>query len=72
VERSSRAQEGREGASSALAPRAVAIIKELAETRRNECVFSGLKRGQPLIGMAMLMLRDMQPGITVHGFWSTF
>jgi integrase len=25
-----------------LVPRAVAMIKELAETRRNECVFSGL------------------------------
>jgi hypothetical protein len=31
------------------------------------------QRGQPLTGMAMLMmLRDMQPGITVHGFRSTF
>ncbi len=52
-----------------LAPRGVAIVKELVATRLNEFVFPGLKRGKPLSSLAMLMmLRDMHPGITVHGF----
>jgi integrase len=56
-----------------LAPRGVAIVKELAATRLNEFVFPGLKRGKPLSSLAMLMmLRDMHPGITVHGFRSSF
>ena len=56
-----------------LCDRAVSIVKELAATRSNEFVFPGLKPGEPLSSMAMLMmLRDMQPGITVHGFRSSF
>ena len=56
-----------------LAPHAVAIVKELTATRLNEFVFPGIKRGEALSDMAMLMLlRDMHPGITVHGFRSSF
>ena len=56
-----------------LAPRGVAIVKELVATRLNEFVFPGLKRGKPLSSLAMLMmLQDMHPGITVHGFRSSF
>jgi integrase len=56
-----------------LCDRAVAIVKELAAIRLNEFVFPGMIRGEPLSNMAMLMmLRDMQPGITVHGFRSSF
>jgi integrase len=56
-----------------LAPRGVAIVKELVATRLNEFVFPGLKRGKPLSSLAMLiMLRDMHPGINVHGFRSSF
>ncbi len=56
-----------------LCDRAVAIVKELAATRLNEYVFPGLIKGEPLSNMAMLMmLRDMQPDITVHGFRSSF
>jgi integrase len=56
-----------------LCDRAVAIIKEMGKTRLGEYVFPGLKRGEPLSNMAMLMmLRDMSPGVTVHGFRSAF
>jgi len=52
-----------------LAPRAVALVKEMAATRLNDYVFPGFKRGEPLSDEA---LRDMHPDITVHGFRSTF
>ena len=56
-----------------LAPRAVAIVKELAAARLNDHVFPGLKRGEPLSEVAMwVMLQDLQPDITVHGFRSSF
>ena len=56
-----------------LSGRAIDIIKELAEVRQNEFVFSGTKQGMPLSDIALLMLvRDLRPGITVHGFRSTF
>jgi integrase len=56
-----------------LSPRAVAIVKEAAEVRLNEYVFPGWKQGLPLSSMALLMLlRDLRPGITTHGFRSTF
>jgi integrase len=64
-----------------LAPRAVAILGELAELRSAESegetdhfVFPGTRAGRSLSGMAMLMLlRRMNRGdITVHGFRSTF
>ena len=56
-----------------LAPRVVAIVKELAATRLNDFVFPSIKRGEPLSDNAMLtMLWDMRPDITVHGFRSTF
>ena len=47
-----------------LAPRAVAIVKELTATRLNEFVFPGIKRGEALSDMAMLMLlRDMHASL---------
>ena len=56
-----------------LSTRAVAILKEMAEIRQSEFVFAGAKEGMPLSDMALLMLvRDVHPGITVHGFRSTF
>lgn len=56
-----------------LPPRAAAIIVEMSEIRLNDYVFPGGKRGKPLSNMALLMLlRGLQPGITVHGFRSTF
>jgi integrase len=46
-----------------LCDRAVAIIKEVGKTRLSAHVFPGIKRGEPLSNMAMLMmLRDMHAG----------
>jgi integrase len=56
-----------------LSPRAVAIVKQMGEIRQNEFVFPGMKLGRPLSDMSLLMLlRDLRPGITTHGFRSTF
>ena len=56
-----------------LSPRAVAIVGEMADIRQNELVFPGLKQGRPLSDMSLLMLlRGLRPGITTHGFRSTF
>jgi integrase len=56
-----------------LSSRAVAIVTEMAEIRFSEFVFPGVKSGRPLTDKALLMLlRDLHPGITTHGFRSTF
>jgi integrase len=56
-----------------LSARAVAIAKEMAAVRVSEFVFPGAKHDKPLSNMALLMLvRELRPGITVHGFRSTF
>jgi integrase len=44
----------------------------MAEIRQSDYVFPGLKQDMPLSNMALLMVvREMRPGITVHGFRST-
>jgi hypothetical protein len=56
-----------------LSPRAVAIVKEMAAIRLNDFVFPSIKRDKPLSDTALLLLlRDLHPGITTHGFRSTF
>jgi integrase len=57
-----------------LCDRAVAIVKQLAETATGEFVFAGYKPGKPLSNMAMeMMLRRMKiDDATVHGFRSSF
>ena len=56
-----------------LCVRAVEIVREMAEVRLNEFVFPGMKLGSPLSDMALLvLLRQIRPGITTHGFRSTF
>jgi integrase len=56
-----------------LAQRAIAILEEMVQIRQNEFVFPGMKLGRSLSDMALLMLlREMRPGFTVHGFRSTF
>ena len=56
-----------------LTNRALAILKEMAELRQNDFVFFGAKQGRPLSNMALsMLLRDLRPGVTVHGFRSTF
>src|SRR5262249_9651184 len=56
-----------------LSIRAIAILKEMQEVRQNDLVFPGFKQGRPLSDMSLLMLlRELRPGITTHGFRSTF
>jgi len=59
-----------------LCDRVIAIVKEMEAARLGDFdvfVFPGINRRQPLSQMAMRMLvQDMQPGITVHGFRSSF
>ena len=56
-----------------LSYRAVAIVREMAAQRVGDYVFPGAKRGKSLSDMALLMmLRDLAPGITTHGFRSSF
>lgn len=56
-----------------LSARAIAIVKERGEIRINDFVFPGMKPGRQLSDMALLMLlRSLRPGITVHGFRSSF
>jgi integrase len=52
----------------------LAILRQLAETRRGEFVFPGGKAGKPLSNMALLaLLKRMERGeLTVHGFRSAF
>src|SRR5262249_32685548 len=56
-----------------LAPRAMEILNGMAEIQLNEFVFFGTKQGRSLSTMALLMLLgDLHPGVTVHGFRSAF
>jgi integrase len=56
-----------------LTPRALAILSDLPREKDNEHVFIGGKAGAGLSNMAMLeLLKEMRPGLTVHGFRSTF
>jgi len=56
-----------------LCDRVIAIVKELAATKVSKFVFPSRKPDKPLRDIAMLMmLWDMQPGMTVHGFRSSF
>jgi integrase len=57
-----------------LSSEAMAILRPLYDARLNDCVFPGQKAGQPLSGMAMLMLlrRMNVTDATVHGFRSAF
>lgn len=54
-----------------LCDRSLEILAALP--RESEFVFPGAKEKQPLSNMAMAeLLKDMKPGLTVHGFRSTF
>jgi integrase len=56
-----------------LSSAAVTLIEQAAILRQNEYVFPGVRSGAPMSDMALTMLlRGMRPGITVHGFRSTF
>lgn len=57
-----------------LSPRALAIAKQWAEHMRpDDFLFPGGRKGKGLSNMALLeKLRGMRPGLTVHGFRSSF
>ncbi|MBB3455206.1 integrase [Rhizobium sp. BK313] len=57
-----------------LSPRAIAILKGLAETRRNDFVFPGERKDRPLSAssMEMLLRRLKAKPVTPHGFRSSF
>jgi integrase len=57
-----------------LTAAAIELLEQMQTIRDREFVFPGLKAGQPLSGLAMLMvLRRMgHDDLTVHGFRSTF
>jgi integrase len=51
----------------------MAIIGEMAEIRLSEFVFPGAKQGRSLSDMgARNLVRELAPGITRHGFRSSF
>lgn len=56
-----------------LSVAAVTVVEQAAALRQNEFVFPGVQSEKPMSDMALTMLvRGMRPGITVHGFRSTF
>ena len=57
----------------ALSTQAVELLRKLPRIDGNDHVFPGARTGRPLSNMGMLeMLRGLRPGLTVHGFRSTF
>ncbi len=56
-----------------LTNRAIEILRGVTRVADNPHVFSGQRRGAGLSNMAMLeLMRNMRPGLTVHGFRSSF
>ncbi|HYP63545.1 MAG TPA: hypothetical protein VEQ16_06640, partial [Acidocella sp.] len=56
-----------------LSERALEILQDLPHEHGNPFLFPGGKAAAPLSQMAMLqLLRGMRPGLSVHGFRSTF
>lgn len=56
-----------------LTDRAIELIEALPRDRRDDHVFIGAIEGTGLSNMAMLeLLKGMKPGLTVHGFRSSF
>jgi integrase len=56
-----------------LPPSATSLLQELPQRSNTQLLFPGAKRKSALSNMAMLeLLRGMRPGLTVHGFRSSF
>jgi integrase len=56
-----------------LSDRAVELLKRQQERSVSEFIFTGNRRDQPLAERTMyFLLRNMVPGVTVHGFRSSF
>jgi integrase len=57
----------------ALSDAAIAILQEMAEVRLDDHVFPGGKQGRPVADTTLReQLARLSPGVTVHGFRSTF
>ena len=56
-----------------LSDRAIKLLEKMSPLKEAGYVFPGGKQGRPLSNMALLMLlRSLHPGVTTHGFRSTF
>lgn len=56
-----------------LTDAAITLLKDLPRVDGTPYLFPGARKGRPLSNMAMLeLLRGMRPGLTVHGFRSSF
>jgi integrase len=56
-----------------LSPRAMEILQALPREEGNPYLFVGQREGKPISHLAMLeLIGRLRPGITVHGFRSTF
>jgi integrase len=56
-----------------LTAEALAILGDVPRLQGNPFIFPGAKKGRGLSNLAMLMtLRRIRPGLTVHGFRSSF
>jgi integrase len=52
---------------------ALGVIAALAEVRRNDLLFPGVRYGRPIAATVVLELfQNLQPGTTLHGLRSTF
>jgi integrase len=55
-----------------LSDAAMTVIEGMAAVRCNDAVFPGRGRGSISAQVVWQLLRDMRPGVTIHGFRSTF
>ena len=56
-----------------LSPRAVIILEQMAGLRLSDFVFPGQSESRPISGIGLRrLLHKLRPGVTVHGFRSTF
>ncbi|MGE3708979.1 MAG: tyrosine-type recombinase/integrase [Hyphomicrobiaceae bacterium] len=56
-----------------LSPQAIVVLRRMLPLREGPFIFVGQRKGRPLSNMALLMqLRDLRPGVTTHGFRSSF
>lgn len=56
-----------------LSAAAMAVLKKAKEFRQSAYIFPGVRSGRPMSDMSLTqLLRRMRPGITTHGFRSTF
>jgi integrase len=56
-----------------LSPPALVVVDALAAVRRSNLVFPGVRHGRPIAATVVLdLMRDLRPGMTLHGLRSTF